>query len=888
MTIQMALGGYHRIVDIFDVDISAPASSAPSTSQPEASLSSDDPILIDQEPAPSSIRRGHKTAMTEAKQKELQAKYPWCRFSGGCNEKGTPQAHCSTCLEHKPNSSLFAKASGGGGAVTCEAELAQHAKSKAHSEAIGMAQRAGGGAGSIKAAVKAATTTVVQGTYRRMVLAALFMVLWGHSAMSFAAHLQFATHSGAPAMPHDFSATRYFNAALYSISQTLLTQQLAAVRASPYFSLLADSSTDVGTEDHLLLYVRYLEPSSFIYHTSFLCAVKVVGATSEHNTAVILRVIDTLSLDVGKLVAFCSDGASTFMGAHNRVIAKLQQQHVSYMVGVHCVAHRTTLVVGDAFRVSPLMQQLDSALKGVHSLFAKSPKWQGRWEAFAKPLGVTLLKFPIFNRTRWFSRAQCVSVLVANYHTLLRFLNLHPEWVVGRSLLTRLQKFRTLAGLHLLHDMMQPLEQLSKLFQSDALEPHMLASHVAIAKAALEQLFIRSSLTTTIPLPDCRHSVRTHMRAKHKLGLANQDSIYYQMSQDIARVAAKGSCERVMLDPGIPTAAQRTALLYRTGGLYNQKLAMRWGKAADDRCPLCGEADSATHLLSGCTRTAALVQERHNGAGRLITKAINQRFPSSILNSFAIFVPRSYVGMVAAELVAYGQQELQELVKHFCNASQRQQLFRVEGTAGVARLVQQLTFFKREMWRVVQANRSVTLQSAWVQLMELGYVHFPLMMQLAQIMLLVPLQTAVVERGFSIHRIIKHRLTNRLKLATVDSLMRIRLIGPSKHTYQKEEALIAHAASAMDEILKLKAAGKPEGILAALSEAALPLEVEQPNVPLDLEGDMEEVESLWGEESDQEECEHESSDEVDEALFGTEAGGVPEDTFEASLLAAVR
>ncbi|KAJ9517126.1 hypothetical protein QJQ45_009024 [Haematococcus lacustris] len=285
MTIQMALGGYHRIVDIFDVDISAPASSAPSTPQPVHSLSPDDPILIDQDPAPSSIRRGHKTAMTEAKQKELQAKYP--------------------C------------ASGGGGAVTCEAELAQHAKSKAHSEAIGMAQRAGGGAGSIKAAVKAATTTVVQGTYRRMVLAALFMVLWGHSAMSFAAHLQFATHSGAPAMPHDFSATRYFNAALYSISQTLLTQQLAAVRASPYFSLLADSSTDVGTEDHLLLYVRYLEPSSFIYHTSFLCAVKVVGATSEHITAVILRVIDTLSLDVGKLVAFCSDGASTFMGAHN-------------------------------------------------------------------------------------------------------------------------------------------------------------------------------------------------------------------------------------------------------------------------------------------------------------------------------------------------------------------------------------------------------------------------------------------------------------------------------------------------------------------------------------------------------------------------------------------
>ncbi|KAJ9516577.1 hypothetical protein QJQ45_015252, partial [Haematococcus lacustris] len=82
------------------------------------------------------------------------------------------------------------------------------------------------------------------------------------------------------------------------------------------------------------------------------------SAGSQHITAVILRVIDTLSLDVGKLVAFCSDGASTFLGAHNGVIAKLQQQHVSYMV----------------------------------VCLPKSPKWHGRWEAFAKTLGVTLLK----------------------------------------------------------------------------------------------------------------------------------------------------------------------------------------------------------------------------------------------------------------------------------------------------------------------------------------------------------------------------------------------------------------------------------------------------------------------------------------------------------------
>ncbi|KAJ9532315.1 hypothetical protein QJQ45_010378 [Haematococcus lacustris] len=129
---------------------------------------------------------------------------------------------------------------------------------------------------------------------------------------------------------------------------------------------------------------------------------------------------------------------------------------------------------------------------------------------------------------------------------------------------------------------------------------------------------------TLAPLPDCRQSVRAHMHSKHKLGLANQDSIYYQMTQGITKAAAKGAGERVMTDATISTPAQRTALLYRTGGLYNQKLAMRWKQATDDRCPLCGEADSATHLLSGCSETLPLVQERHNGAGRLIAKAISK------------------------------------------------------------------------------------------------------------------------------------------------------------------------------------------------------------------------------------------------------------------------
>ncbi|KAJ9518715.1 hypothetical protein QJQ45_018704 [Haematococcus lacustris] len=119
---------------------------------------------------------------------------------------------------------------------------------------------------------------------------------------------------------------------------------------------------------------------------------------------------------------------------------------------------------------------------------------------------------------------------------------------------------------------------------ADALAKHA-ALHPELANTPAYRLTTRKETNTWLnngadgdtpaPLPDCRQSVRAHMHRKHNLGLANQDSIYYQMSQEITKVAPKGAGERVMTDTNISTPAQRTALLYRTGGLYNQKLAMR-------------------------------------------------------------------------------------------------------------------------------------------------------------------------------------------------------------------------------------------------------------------------------------------------------------------------
>ena len=72
------------------------------------------------------------------------------------------------------------------------------------------------------------------------------------------------------------------------------------------------------------------------------------------------------------------------------------------------------------------------------------------------------------------------------------------------------------------------------------------------------------------------------------------------------------------------TAVQRLVLKYRSGMLYTQKLAVRYGHSPDPRCPLCGMADSQTHMLLQCPGLKDHHLSRHNWAVTLIASAIQR------------------------------------------------------------------------------------------------------------------------------------------------------------------------------------------------------------------------------------------------------------------------
>jgi len=72
----------------------------------------------------------------------------------------------------------------------------------------------------------------------------------------------------------------------------------------------------------------------------------------------------------------------------------------------------------------------------------------------------------------------------------------------------------------------------------------------------------------------------------------------------------------------VTTREKRTAIQYRCGQLYNNKLGKRWGHTNSDKCPLCGDTDGGHHIASGCKKLNKMHIARHHHAGRTILKAL--------------------------------------------------------------------------------------------------------------------------------------------------------------------------------------------------------------------------------------------------------------------------
>ena len=273
-----------------------------------------------------------------------------------------------------------------------------------------------------------------------------------------------------------------------------------AVQASPVFALILDLSTDVAGHEDMLVYVKYWDWQKYVMVTEYLCCVRLISKDGAALCAALVKICTVLGLNhVERLGAVSADGDSANQGWRSGLKRRMRDI-CNFVFFQHCAAHRHVLVVNDVSKTNELLILLDSVLACVPKLFSRKPKRIAVWELFAKPLGVTAFKFPMFNVTRWFSRAACITVLVANYAVLQLFLfgvtrvGSVMYWSAAQSVYAMLCRPVVVVVLFAVADIVAVLERSRKLFETRGAELSSMRTEVNMVKKQMNRMAAATSL----------------------------------------------------------------------------------------------------------------------------------------------------------------------------------------------------------------------------------------------------------------------------------------------------------------------------------------------------------------------------------------------------------
>lgn len=292
---------------------------------------------------------------------------------------------------------------------------------------------------------------------------------------------------------HKLNHPRYIARPMLALSEFALRTTVYAARASPYFSLITDLSSDIANHENMILFIRYWDHESMSAVTSYLCCVHLMKKDGAAVFDAVKKVCNALSLDlVQKLICLCADGDGAMQGHNIGLLAQLRS-FCDHVLAIHCAAHRHVLAVQDSAKDNSLLKLVDQLITSVYSLFNRKAKRYAMWELYCQKHGVTAKKFQLFNDTRWWSRAVCVQQLVSCLPVLVSFLYIctlpdsEVYWPAAKSVLHELKRPLVLVALHFTADLISVLESSRKVMEGTEYSIMLLKDHIDASKRDLQE-----------------------------------------------------------------------------------------------------------------------------------------------------------------------------------------------------------------------------------------------------------------------------------------------------------------------------------------------------------------------------------------------------------------
>ncbi|KAG0419191.1 hypothetical protein HPB47_004308 [Ixodes persulcatus] len=145
------------------------------------------------------------------------------------------------------------------------------------------------------------------------------------------------------------------------------------IKRSPFYAIMADSTTDMSGLEQFTLCVRCVDPSSLVIKELFTGLYNPPDSTAATLAASIKDILLRLTLSMQGLRGHCFDGAANMSGRLHgvRKIMSDEQPKIPY---IHCSNHSLDLALQEISRKSDAMCEVMTIVKDVSNVILESSK----------------------------------------------------------------------------------------------------------------------------------------------------------------------------------------------------------------------------------------------------------------------------------------------------------------------------------------------------------------------------------------------------------------------------------------------------------------------------------------------------------------------------------
>lgn len=198
------------------------------------------------------------------------------------------------------------------------------------------------------------------------------------------------------------------------MGNTYLSDLVARLKVTK-FSLIIDESTDLSTQKHLVLIVRFYDLNIQKTCDHFLSLLEVKDCTAQGIFKSIKHYFSMHGIPIENVIGFASDNASVMMGEKGGVITLLKRENPSLFVQ-GCVCHSMALCASNA--CGELPNRVEELARNIYSYIMNSPKRFSEYGEFQKFTEVSPHRILHPSCTRWLSLGEVVKRLLEQWSTL--------------------------------------------------------------------------------------------------------------------------------------------------------------------------------------------------------------------------------------------------------------------------------------------------------------------------------------------------------------------------------------------------------------------------------------------------------------------------------------